>query len=106
MVPGCEPLSPRWGVEVGRLGCDPVDKLADSRIGAHGLDIVSEPSEFGIGEVGVDGFVADRMNGHSAPPFLRFGHRMMPLDQRFERATTQPTGEAFVAQNGSARPVS
>ena len=58
-----------------------------------GVDIVADPGQLRIGEVGVDRAVANRVDRHGAPPLLRLGHRMMPLQPGRDGPPAQPAGE-------------
>lgn len=55
---------------------------------ADDIGIIAGPRQLSIAEIGVDYLMADRVEGHCFAALFRFGHRMMPLNQRFKRAST------------------
>ena len=52
--------------------------------------IRTDAREFAVRKCCVKSAVADGMNRFGRTSAPAFGHRVMPLDQRIERATTQP----------------
>ena len=88
-------LTPRGRVEIGRFIGDPCKEFGHRAMGADTLGIIANAGQFGIGEIGVDRLVTNRVNRHRCAPLFRFGHGMMPLDQRLKRAPTQPAGVVF-----------
>ncbi len=86
------PFSPGSGrrVEIGRLFTNPGKKARDfGMIGQFGA-IAAAARKFGIGEHAFDRAAADRMHRHGRPPAPAFGHRVIAIDLRTQRAPAQP----------------
>ncbi len=79
-------------MKVGRLSSDPLNKLRNRLVSKQCLAVSPHAGEHRIGEIGMDGFVTNRMDGHGITSPFRFGDGMMPLDFGAERASAQPAG--------------
>ena len=88
-IGGVPPQStPRGGVKIGRFIGNPCKEFGHRAMGADMVGIIANAGQFGIGEIGVDRLVTNRVNRHGCAPLFRFGHGVMPLDQRLERTPT------------------
>ncbi|MBX7527319.1 hypothetical protein [Qipengyuania vesicularis] len=69
-------------MKIWRLARNPAQELCYRLIGDKGLSILTDAGQFGISEIGMDRLVADRMDGDSEAPLLRFRYRVMMLYPR------------------------
>lgn len=88
--PAARGLAPSRSVEIRRFGGDPAYEFGHCLVPQHRAAIIADPRQLGIGEIRMYGFVTNRVHRDRGPALFGLGHRMVPLDQRSERAAAQP----------------